>query len=173
MKIVAAEGQPAFLNPRRKINYWLLLVQCLERVGDYDGAIDALREAISWKCTPLTRIYESIDRMEKKKLLLIAKTPVKHFIVHEPVQSTTNIHDYSVVESPEDINNLADKYKYICNETLKTPQRLIIQDAAKLIQSAKSAPASVLRTNEQDRGSRLVLTPLRASKRIQDGILFF
>lgn len=196
LEVIAAPGQPLCADPRKKIDYWLLMAECREKTGDYEGATKALREAITWNCTPMARIDDAMNRIEMRKLLAIAaSTPVKKYPKEEEDVQSIPQQRPGFIESPlqeggeeeeEEFGQVANKYASLIETEEKgemqmsTPKssRSVIENAAKMIQSAKTSKienhprVSTPRkeTNSVDRGTKLILTPIRASKRIKTGM---
>lgn len=183
---MGAAGQPACLNPRRHCDYWLLLAECLEQKGDLDGAEAALQEALEWKCKPIVRIHEAMDRLEKRRLLVkVAMTPTKQAVAVsvEPIKTMPCMvedieDDDNLGDVAEKYNNLIEKSPETTKTSLKLSQHAIIDTAAKAIAAAttltghKSAQGTPKKPVSVDRGTKMVLTPLRASKRVRSGTTF-
>jgi hypothetical protein len=185
LEIIAAPGQPQCFDPRKKLDYWLLVAECNERAGNLKEAERALKEAITWGCHPIARIHEAMDRIEKRKLLLVAaSTPTKKYpepnfqkISPRPIPSE----QFSPETPDEPFLEIRDKYSAFFTEEesgrerTPKPAKLLIEEAAKAIQSAKPSRVTQLNSTprkapmSESRGSKVVLTPLRASKRVRSG----
>jgi hypothetical protein len=137
---------------------------------------------------------EAKDRLAQRRLIAEhSRTPVKTTVAEDaspPVQATprqvTSPGSESAVTAP--FTELSVKYGDLLEDrcempqTPKTPRRrsLIITEAAGIIKSAsKTAPTgrnTKLKRLEgeggESKGSKMVLTPLRASKRVQQGTIW-
>lgn len=201
LNILAASGQPARHNPRRHCDYWLLLAECHERDQQLDAAERALEEALQWKCTPVARILQAKDRIAQRRLIAAANTPQNVVTIREESSSVCHSKRQSVAspEDPalQELESVAVKYERLLEAPMsfdddlqraaKTPKPRaeVISELAHVIQSAgargasRSLSATPSKTRQprhpapgtNDRGTRIVLTPLRASKRIRKGLL--
>lgn len=169
-------------EPRKHLDYWLLRAQCEETRSCFDKALEHLEAAIAWKCTPLARIHEAMDRIESKRLLAKANAmPTVVIPDPEPICAIDDnpIRAPSTPDSPEEDKSFLHKnYEELeAVEPRHKPPKQIIEYAAMAIQSAKPVKVEnkLLGTPQKrcpstdERGSKMVLTPLRASKRVQEG----
>lgn len=150
-------------------------MECLEQEGDIIGAQRALEEALQWKCKPIARIHEAMDRLEKRKLLVRAHEHDGIVVLEEPISVNC---DQKTLPSSE-----SEEFDFKCNyeEPLlqSKPRRdthTIIDEAARQIKqfpsnTTKSLQSTPKKAMSVDRGTKMVLTPLRASKRVRSGTI--